>query len=165
MTTTRARLLLAAAAALLIAGCHPAPPGAAVSSGSAPAAASSGAGSAADTTLYARLGGDAGMRAVAAGLASRISADARIRSVFADTDIEAFKLNFAKFLGGLCGGPATYRGPDMKTVHTGLAIADAQFDAMLEDVGATLDERKADAADRAQLLARLGRLRGDIVGH
>ena len=45
----------------------------------------------------------------------------------------------------------------MKTVHAGLAIANAAFDALLEDLGAVLDARQVTAADRAALLARSSR--------
>ena len=100
---------------------------------------------------------------IAAGLAARIATDGRVNPFFADADMEAFKVNLAKFLGQACGGPGGYHGPDMKTVHHGLGIADPVFDAMLEDVGAVLDQRQVGAADRAALLARLAPLRTDIV--
>jgi hemoglobin len=160
---------LAAVLVLALGACHPAP--APQSSSAAPppahatAPAPAGAATAADTTLYARLGGEAGIQAIASGLASRITADGRVSPFFADTDLEVFKANLAKFLGQTCGGPALYHGPDMKTVHTGLGIADAQFDAVIEDLGAVLDQRSVSAADRAALLARLAPLRADIVTH
>jgi len=174
MTTRRlsqyvASLPLAAVLALALGGCHPAP--APQSSAATPppahatAPAPAGTMGASDTTLYARLGGEAGVQAIASGLASRITADRRVSPVFADTDLEAFKANLAKFLGQTCGGPALYHGPDMKTVHTGLGIVDEQFDAVIEDLGAVLDQRSVSAADRAALLARLAPLRADIVTH
>lgn len=154
--------------ALLLGACHPAPaarpPAAAAATAPqlAPAPPPSSVATA-DSTLYGRLGGEAGMQAITAGLGARIASDGRINPLFADTDLEAFKANFAKFLAQLCGGPVAYHGPDMKTVHTGLAIANAQFDALLEDLGVVLDARQVTAADRAALLARLEPLRGDIV--
>jgi hemoglobin len=151
--------------ALSILSCHPAPAEKPVaSSGGAHTPTTPSAASAAtDTALYARLGGEAGFQAITAALAARIATDGRVGPLFADTDMEAFKANFATYLGQLCGGPARYRGPDMKTVHTGLAITDAQFDAMIEDLGAALEARGAAPADRAALMARMLALRGDIV--
>jgi hemoglobin len=160
-------LCLAAALSLALGACHPAPaPQSSVVAPPAvhaPAPAPSGVAAATDTTLFARLGGEAGVQAIATGLAARITADGRVSPFFADTDLEAFKANLAKFLGQTCGGPALYHGPDMKTVHTGLGIADAQFDAVIEDLGAVLDQRSVSAADRAALFARLAPLRADIV--
>jgi len=160
---------MTAAAALLAhaaISCHPSPTPQSTAqplpqSSTQPAAASM----AADTTLYARLGGDAGFQAIAAGLAAKIGSDGRVNPFFADTDMEAFKAGFAKFLAQTCGGPKLYAGPDMKTVHANLGIADPQFDAMVEDLGAVLDARGASAADRAGLLARLAPLRSEIVIH
>ncbi|MGH7741397.1 MAG: group I truncated hemoglobin, partial [Candidatus Eiseniibacteriota bacterium] len=84
---------------------------------------------------------------------------------FADTDFEVFKLSLAKYLGALCGGPALYKGPDMKTVHSGLGVSNSQFDAVVEDLGAVLAALEVDPVARAELLARLQPLRGEIVGH
>ena len=152
-------------AVVLVLSCHAAPAAKSQAgvSGS-PAAPAPTAASASDTSLFARLGGTGGMQAIASGLGTRIAADARINPLFADSDLKAFETNFGKFLGGLCGGPALYQGPDMKTVHTGLGIADAQFDAMIEDLGAVLDELHVSPADRASVVARLQPLRSQIVG-
>ena len=155
--------LAALTVAMLVGACHGGPQpnsvAAAAPAGSPPAAQSS------DTTLYARLGGDAGMQAIASGLASRIAADGRVNPFFADTDMEAFKSSLAKFIGQTCGGPALYHGPDMKTVHADLGIADPQFDAVLEDLGAVLEQRQVASADRAALIQRLAPLRDVIVKH
>ena len=169
----RAAALIALAA--LAASCHPAPApksagetqAASPASATHPAAASSApaAGAASDTSLYARLGGEAGFQAIAAGLAAKIGGDGRVSPFFADTDMPAFQANFAKFLGETCGGPALYQGPDMKTVHANLGIADPQFDAMVEDLSAVLEARGVSAADRAALLARIAPLRAQIVIH
>jgi hemoglobin len=118
-----------------------------------------------DTSLYGRLGGQAGIEAITSALVARIVADGRVNPFFADTDLKAFQANLAKFLAQTCGGPALYHGPDMKTVHADLGIADPQFDAVIEDVGAVLDQRQVAAADRAALLGKLERLRDDIVKH
>jgi hemoglobin len=148
--------------AMLIGACHggPAPKSVAAAppSQAAPAAA-------ADTTLYARLGGEAGIQAIAAGLAGRIATDGRVNPFFADTDMKGFQSNLANFIAQSCGGPALYHGPDMKTVHADLGIADPQFDAVIEDLGAVLDQRQVAAADRAALIGRLEPLREAIVKH
>jgi len=155
--------LCALAVAVLVGGCHGASQPKSVAA--PPPAGSSPVGQAADTSLYARLGGEAGIQAIASGLSARIAADARVNPFFADTDMEAFKSSLAKFIGQTCGGPALYHGPDMKTVHADLGISDPQFDAVIEDLGAVLEQRQVAAADRAGLIQRLAPLRDVIVKH
>jgi hemoglobin len=161
------RTAAAVTMAVLIGACHPAPApesAASVPSAAAPSA-TAGAAMPADTSLYGRLGGEAGIEAIASGLVARIAADGRVNPFFADTDLKSFEANLAKYLAQACGGPALYHGPDMKTVHADLGIADPQFDAVIEDVGTVLDQRQVSPADRAALLSRLERLRDDIVKH
>jgi hemoglobin len=62
------------------------------------------------------------------------------------------------------GGPCTYTGKDMVTVHTGMKINDAQFDALVEDLVVSLDKFQVPAAEKGELLGALGAMRGDIVG-
>ena len=51
----------------------------------------------------------------------------------------------------------------MKTAHVGLGISDADFDALADDLNASLDKFNIAARDKAELLAILGRMRVDIV--
>jgi hemoglobin len=52
----------------------------------------------------------------------------------------------------------------MKTAHKGMGITDADFNALVEDLIATLDQFKVPAQEKNELLAALGPMRSDIVG-
>ena len=62
------------------------------------------------------------------------------------------------------GGPCTYTGRDMKSVHAGMRISDAEFDALVGDLVKALDKFKVPEKEKGELLGVLGPMKGDIVG-
>ena len=62
------------------------------------------------------------------------------------------------------GGPCEYKGKDMKTVHTGMKITDADFNALVEDLVKSLDKFKVPEKEKGELLSTLGGLKPQIVG-
>ena len=93
----------------------------------------------------------------------RVAADRRVNRFFAQTDLASFK---AKLVDQLCeasGGPCKYTGKDMKTAHQGMGVANADFDAVVEDLVITLDKFKVPDKEKSELLAVLGPLRKDVV--
>jgi hemoglobin len=61
------------------------------------------------------------------------------------------------------GGPETYTGRGMRETHDGMGVTAGEFDALVEDLVATLNEFKVPAPEQQQLLGILGPLRPDIV--
>jgi len=61
------------------------------------------------------------------------------------------------------GGPCTYTGRDMKETHAGMGVTAGEFDALVEDLVATLDDFNVPRAEQEELLGLLGPLREDIV--
>ena len=62
------------------------------------------------------------------------------------------------------GGPCRYGGPDMRTAHAGRHISDADFDALIADLGGALDHFNVPAGEKAELIGLLAPMRRDIVG-
>jgi len=117
-----------------------------------------------EQTLYQRLGGKEAITAVVDDFVARVAADNRINSFFATTDIPRLKRLLVEQICQVSGGPCTYTGRDMKTAHKGMGITDADFNALVEDLIATLDQFKVPAQEKNELLAALGPMRSDIVG-
>jgi hemoglobin len=117
-----------------------------------------------DQTLYQRLGGKEAITAVVDDFVARVAADNRINSFFATTDVPRFKRLLAEQICQATGGPCTYTGRDMKTAHQGMGVTDADFNALVEDLVATLDKFQVPAQEKNELLALLGPMRSDIVG-
>ena len=57
---------------------------------------------------------------------------------------------FQDQLCSLTGGPCTYPGRDMKTVHGGLNITDAEWAASMRHMASALDKRKLKAKDKKE---------------
>ena len=117
----------------------------------------------ADASLFARLGGMDGVRALVDELAGRIAADERIHHHFARTDFRRFKARLVVQLCAVTGGPCRYRGRSMREVHRNRGIAPSHFDAFVEDLAAALESAQVSARDRSDLLVRMRRMKPDIV--
>ena len=61
------------------------------------------------------------------------------------------------------GGPVTYTGSDMKSVHAGLHITMSDFNALVEDLVAALDKNGVSMAAKQTLLGALAPMASDIV--
>jgi hemoglobin len=114
-------------------------------------------------SLYERLGGKPALEAVAADLIANVAADKRINWKFADADLPRLQRLLVEQLCEATGGPCKYTGRDMKTAHKNMRIDDAGWAAVVDDLTKTLDKFKVPEAERAELFALLGPMKGDIV--
>ena len=122
----------------------------------------------ADDALYKSLGGKKAITAVVDDFVGRCAMDSRINSFFADTAkdpkrLAKFKNNLIDQICEAAGGPCKYKGKDMKTAHAGMGIGGGDFDALVQDLVATLDKFKVKEADKNALLGVLGPMKKDIV--
>jgi hemoglobin len=127
------------------------------------------AGAANDTkSLYDRLGGKPAIQAVASDLVDRILADPRVNKWFthaaANTEnTNAYKANLADFLCRSTGGPCQYTGPDMIAAHKGRGVTNEAFNAVAEDLVATLDKFKVPQKEKTEVLNFVSGLKPAIV--
>jgi hemoglobin len=116
-----------------------------------------------EKSLYDRLGGGPAITAVVDDFVGNVAADDRINRFFAHADIPRLERMLVAQVCQATGGPCTYTGADMKTVHRGMNISDAQFDALVGDLKRSLDKFKLPAKEQGELLGTLGSLRPQIV--
>ena len=116
-----------------------------------------------DPTLYERLGEQAAIEAVVDQFITNVAADTRINSFFATTDIPRLKRLLVEQICQATGGPCEYTGRDMKSSHAGLGITTEDFNALVEDLVAALDEFNVPSAEQNELLGILGPLAPDII--
>ena len=121
------------------------------------------ASSAAARSLYDRLGGEPAIKAVVDQFVANVVADDRINKYFANANVDHLKMSLVSQLGQASGGPLHYDGRDMKTVHAGMGIDEAAFDALVEDLISALDQFKVGEKEKGELLAILQPMKGDIV--
>ena len=114
-------------------------------------------------SLYNRLGGKAALDAVVGDFAGRVLGDARINKKFAKSDPNRLVKNLTDFLCSATGGPCKYTGNDMKKAHKNMGVTAGEFNALVEDLVATLDKFNVPAKEKGEVLAALGPLQGPIV--
>jgi hemoglobin len=145
-------------------------PDAAPASTSAPAAASTNAarsseasGGAAKKSLFDRLGGKGAIEAVVDDFLGNVAGDTRIQARFALTDLKDLRNKLVDQVCAATGGPCQYKGGDMKSVHHGMRIKGAEFDALVEDLVKSLDKFKVPAPEKNELIGALAPMKADIV--
>ena len=124
----------------------------------------------ADKSLYERLGGMPAVQAVVGDLVDRILLDQRVNGWFAHAASSpeataAYKSTLADFVCQSTGGPCQYKGRDMVGAHTGRAVTSEAFDAVVEDLIASLAKFNVPQQEQDDLLGLLGGLKTDIVQH
>lgn len=119
---------------------------------------------AAERSLYERLGGKDSISAVVDDFVANVAADARINARFAKTDIPHLKQMLVDQICQATGGPCTYTGKNMRDAHRGMNITEAEFNALVEDLTRSLDKFKVPQREKTELLTALGGMKGDIVG-
>lgn len=117
-------------------------------------------------SLYKRLGGYDAIAAVADDLVGRLMADDRLGRFWKNRGLDGVRREkqlLIDYLCGCAGGPLYYTGRDMKTSHKGMGIDEGDWQAFIGHVEATLATFEVPAAERGEVLAFVGSLKGDIV--
>ena len=132
--------------------------------------------------LYDRLGGEKGITAIVDDFITRVLADPRVNwerkgvtrggfslnrndSVAWDPNaqnVDRLKKHMRQFIALATGGPTVYEGRDMKAVHTMMHVTNAEFDATIGDMKATLDKLQIPTDEQKELLAILESTRPQV---
>ena len=116
-----------------------------------------------EKTLFERLGGLDAITAVVEDFRDRVAQDDRINLKFARTDLGRLRKMLIDQVCEATGGPCQYNGRSMKQAHGGMKITTGEFNALVEDLVATLKQFKVPSREQDELLAILGPLKSDIV--
>lgn len=114
-------------------------------------------------TLYDRLGGKDAITAVVDSFVAIVAKDARINKKFARSDVARVKSMLVDQVCSATGGPCTYSGRSMKEAHRNMGVTDGEFDALVEDLVASLNAYSVPKPEQDELLNALGTMKGDIV--
>lgn len=118
---------------------------------------------AADDATFQGLGGKPGIKQIVATFLPLIQADPRIKESFTDIDMKNLALRLEEQFCVLSGGPCTYQGKDMKEIHDGLNITNAQFNALAEDLQIAMEKVGVPSRFQNKLVAKLAPMQRDIV--
>ncbi|MBQ0795868.1 group 1 truncated hemoglobin [Zhongshania sp.] len=115
------------------------------------------------TTLYERIGGEAAVEAAVDIFYDKIMADDRIKAFFENIDMFAQARKQKLFLTMVFGGPSEYTGRDMRSAHAGMGIDDGHFNAVVENLAATLRELGVSDEDITEVAKIAESVRGDVL--
>ena len=114
-------------------------------------------------SLYERLGGYNAIVAVVDDFVGNVAADKRINKFFAKANIGRLKARLVEQICQGTGGPCIYTGASMKAAHAGMGVRSKDFDALVQDLGKTLNKFKVPKKEQKELVAILGPMKKDIV--
>ena len=117
--------------------------------------------------LYDDLGGAAAVNAAVDIFYRKVLKDERINRFFAGVDMNKQAAKQKAFLTMAFGGPNNYTHKDMREGHAHLVkqgLNDSHFDAVVENLGATLKELKVPDHLIAQVAAVAETTRNDVLG-
>lgn len=122
---------------------------------------------AASVSLYEEIGGQAAVDAAVELFYRKVLEDYRINRFFSKTNMEEQIAKQKAFFTMAFGGPNNYTGTDMRNAHARLVkmgLDNSHFDAVMEHLGATLEELNVPAELIAKAAAIAEGARNDVLG-
>lgn len=119
------------------------------------------------SSLYEQLGGQSAVDAAVDLFYRKVLSDDRISDFFDGVDMDRQIAKQKAFLTMAFGGPHNYSGLDMRKAHAPLVargLNDSHFDAVAENLGATLQELGVGQELIDQVLAIAGSTRNEVLG-
>jgi len=116
------------------------------------------------STLYERIGGEGAVDAAVDIFYRKVLGDDRISSYFDDVDMETQAAKQKAFLTMVFGGPNNYTGKDLREAHKHMTgLSDIHVDAVIENLGGTLQELGVADDDIAEIAAIANSVRDDVL--
>ena len=118
-------------------------------------------------SLYEQIGGEGAVNAAVDIFYRKVLKDDRIKHFFDGVDMGKQAAKQKAFLTVAFGGPNKYSGEDMRKGHAHLVkngLNDSHFDAVMENLGATLKELNVPGHLIAQAAAIAESTRKDVLG-
>jgi len=118
-----------------------------------------------DDSLYRDLGAMPGITRIVEGMLLNIARDERIVERFRRIDIQRLRNKLIEQFCVEAGGPCTYTGDSMAESHKGQNVSRSDFNALVEDLIKAMDSEGIPVPTQNRLLARLARMRGEVIEH
>ncbi|CAA9891505.1 Group 1 truncated hemoglobin GlbN [Candidatus Methylobacter favarea] len=117
-------------------------------------------------TLFDKIGGAPAVEAAVDIFYRKVLMDYRINRFFENTDMDTQRAKQKAFLTMAFGGPNNYTGTDMRNAHARfikMGLDDSHFDAVMENLGATLEELDVPQELIAEVAAIAESTRNDVL--
>nr|WP_236277967.1 group 1 truncated hemoglobin [Pseudomonas poae] len=116
-----------------------------------------------DDSLYRDLGAMPGITRIVEGMLLNVARDPRIVEHFRHVDIQRLRNKLIEKFCVEAGGPCTYTGDSMAETHKGQNVTRSDFNALVEDLIASMDKEGIAVPVQNRLIARLAALRGEVI--
>ncbi len=113
--------------------------------------------------LYRTFGEKPGLVKLMDDFMTRLVADPVTGPFFGPANQTRIKAELVDQFCQLMGGPCTYTGVDMKTIHASLGINKADFNALVEELQHAMDDQGIPFRDQNKLLALLAPMHRVII--
>jgi hemoglobin len=117
----------------------------------------------AQTSLFERLGGDAGIARIVAAFRQNLGTNSRLEPRFRGAEVPAVGKRLEDFICEVSGGPCRYVGPAIRDMHRGMGITNDDFDLFIGELSRAFDSQRVAVADRDAVLSRFRALRADLI--
>lgn len=117
-----------------------------------------------ESSLYHKLGGKAAMNAAVDAFYVKVLADERVKHFFDDVSMDKQRRKQKEFLSAAFGGPLPWTGKDMRKAHEGMGLTEEHFNAIAENLVATLKDLKISQELIDQVVAVALTTKDDVLG-
>lgn len=117
-----------------------------------------------EDSLYQKLGGWAAINAAVDAFYVKVLADNRVKHFFADVSMPKQHRKQKEFLSYALGGPLPWTGKDMRKAHEGMGLTEEHFNAIAENLVATLKDLKVSQELIDQVIAVVATTKDDVLG-
>jgi hemoglobin len=114
-------------------------------------------------SLYQKLGGKAAIDAAVELFYKKVLADSRVKHFFDDVNMTAQRRRQKDFLSAALGSPVPWTGKDMRKAHEDLSLEESHFNAIAENLVATLTELKIPQDLIDQVVAVVLTVKDDVL--
>jgi hemoglobin len=117
----------------------------------------------AHNSLYQQLEGIPGITRIVEGMLLNAASDPRIVQHFRNIDPERLRNKLVEQLCVDTGGPCTYTGDTLAEAHKGMSLQPGDFNALLEDLIASMNSQGVPASVQSRVLAGMKAQRGEVL--
>ena len=115
-------------------------------------------------SLFERLGSEDGIQRLVSDIVDNHYRNPLIRTRFERVkDRAALERHSVEFLCAGSGGPQTYTGRDLLSVHQGMNVSEQELIAAIDDIVAAMSKNQLDASVQNEVVAILYSLKGDVL--
>lgn len=115
------------------------------------------------SSLFERIGGEAAVDAAVDLFYRKVLSDERISHFFDSVDMDRQRAKQKAFLTMAFGGPHKYSGKDMRAAHAKMHLTEEHFNAVVENLAATLEELGVGEAEIGEVATIALSVKNDVL--